>query len=79
MLAEHRTIRNLHGQFHRYLEQLAQGTQSESGVVEAFEPLEDVLRTHITKEDNVLFPLASRVMSDEDRNEVARLVTLAKV
>jgi hemerythrin-like domain-containing protein/quercetin dioxygenase-like cupin family protein len=77
MLAEHRTIRNLHGQFHQYLEQLGQGTQSESEVVEVFEPLEDVLRTHITKEDNVLFPLASRVMSEEDRNEVARLVKQA--
>lgn len=71
MLAEHKTIRSLHSAFHQRLEQLSQDHVAESEVVDAFTPLEDMLRTHITKEDNVLFPMASRVMSEEDKNEVA--------
>jgi hemerythrin-like domain-containing protein len=74
MLSEHQTIRNLHRAYHQRLAQLHQGLGAESDVVEAFGPLEDMLRTHITKEDNVLFPMASRVMSEEDKNEVARKV-----
>lgn len=74
MLSEHQTIRSLHGSFHQRVEQLSHNQVTASEVVDAFAPLEDMLRTHITKEDNVLFPMASRVMSKEDKDEVARRV-----
>jgi len=74
MLAEHKTIRSLHEAFHHQLNEMIQGLVEESEAVQAFNPLEEMLRTHITKEDNVLFPMASRVMSEDDKNEVARKV-----
>jgi len=74
MLAEHKTIRSMHESFHQRLIELADGLIDESEVVPAFEAVEEMLRTHITKEDNVLFPMASRVMTEEDKNEVARKV-----
>lgn len=73
MLSEHETIRGLHEAFHRsMLENKGNATQ----IIQDFLPLAEMLKTHITKEDNVLFPMASRIMSEEDKNEVEDRVKL---
>ena len=37
----------------------------------------DLLRAHIAKEDHVLFPMAERLLSAEEKNEVERRAALA--
>jgi hemerythrin-like domain-containing protein/quercetin dioxygenase-like cupin family protein len=78
MLSEHKIIRDNHETFRKRLQDLKNHKGSELDVVQAFKPLESVLRAHIMKEDNVLFPMASSVMSEEDKNEVARKVNEEK-
>jgi hemerythrin-like domain-containing protein/quercetin dioxygenase-like cupin family protein len=78
MLGEHAMIRKQHAAFHECLQELAAGKGSEVKAVKAFEPLESFLRAHIMKEDNVLFPMASKVLSAEDKREVARKVQAEK-
>lgn len=70
MLSEHQTIRELHDSFHHIMIERRNGNVEISQMMNAFSPLASILRTHITKEDNVLFPMASRVMTEEDKNEV---------
>lgn len=72
MLSEHRTIRRLHEAFNNTM---AVGKNEHiNEITKDFRPLSELLRAHITKEDNVLFPMASRVMSEEDKNEVEHRV-----
>ncbi|UOF91186.1 hemerythrin domain-containing protein [Fodinisporobacter ferrooxydans] len=78
MLAEHKIIRDNHQQLQKKLQQLQNGQGDETDVVQAYSALEGVLRPHIIKEDNVLFPMASGVMSEEDKDNVARLVNEEK-
>lgn len=74
MLGEHKIIRENHEQFREQLQQLKNGQADETDVTQAFTALEGILRPHIIKEDNVLFPMASGVMSEADKDEVARRV-----
>lgn len=78
MLAEHKMIRERHADFSQQLSAWKSGQADEGKVAKSFAELENLLRTHVNKEDNVLFPMASRAMSEEDKDEVARQVSLEK-
>jgi len=77
MLDEHTRLRELR----RRLVSLAPGAEEGSGVA-AFEKvaneLDDLLRNHIDKEDNILFPLGRSVLTEaECREAFARMQAVA--
>jgi quercetin dioxygenase-like cupin family protein/hemerythrin-like domain-containing protein len=75
MLAEHKIIRDNYESFQRVF---LSATSITDDVRQAFETVAGILRSHIMKEDNVLFPMASARMSEADQNEVARRVAAEK-
>ena len=46
------------------------GPTSRSAIVKAGRYILDLLRIHIVKEDNIVFPLAESVLTDEEKKEV---------
>jgi hemerythrin-like domain-containing protein len=69
MLYEHQQARQLTRQMG---EALAAHTSGDSGAIERFHEIADgyieLLRGHIFKEDNILFPMGDRVMSTSDQS-----------
>lgn len=75
MLGEHKIIREQHN---RVLQAFQANHEVSADVRQSFSVLAETLGAHIIKEDNVLFPMASSVMSQEDQDEVARRVEAEK-
>lgn len=72
MLAEHEEGRSHIRGMREALARLQQGDQKAlPDLVGHAEAYVEVLRAHIQKEDNVLFPLADRVLSPEEETELA--------
>jgi hemerythrin-like domain-containing protein len=61
-----------HATFRGLLQDLAAGLRSENPAQcrQRAHAIIDLLRDHIAKEDHVLFPMASRLLSAEERAEV---------
>jgi hemerythrin-like domain-containing protein len=64
-----------HATFRRLLGDLRDGVRAGDGAAQrrAGGEIVSLLRAHIAKEDNVLFPMAARVLSPEEQNEVEAL------
>ena len=75
MLGEHKIIREQHS---RVQQAFAAAGDVTAEVRQLFHVLAETLGAHIIKEDNVLFPMASSVMSQEDQDEVAHRVEMEK-
>ncbi len=72
MLAEHQEGRRLTGAMRGAAERLAGGDgRARAEVVQAALEYVDLLRAHIAKEDNVLFPMAEQVLEAPAQAEVA--------
>lgn len=73
LIEEHRKIRRLHGEAKEIFDQYL---KDESGHVESLlgEKMKDLthaLLNHLGKEDSHLFPMASRLMTDEEKKAIA--------
>jgi hemerythrin-like domain-containing protein len=72
MLQEHDEGRRLTGEMRSAAEAMRAGNLSAAAdVVRAAEAYAALLRQHILKEDNVLFPMADRVIPEQQQAEVA--------
>jgi hemerythrin-like domain-containing protein len=73
MCAEHQIGRDLVGQLERAIERhLGEPAQPANELPDALRAIADFYTQHIRKENNVLFPMADRILSDDD---AATLVT----
>ncbi|MFQ6617820.1 MAG: hemerythrin domain-containing protein, partial [Fidelibacterota bacterium] len=71
MLGEHDMGRGYVSGMTRALEDYRAGEKgSIKGVLENFRKYTSLLRDHIYKEDNILYPLADDVLTDEDQKEL---------
>jgi hemerythrin-like domain-containing protein len=73
MLREHQEGRRMLGVLAAAVEKsdAASGAASANSVREGLLAYADLLRQHIFKEDSVLYPLAERVLDEDDRQELA--------
>lgn len=65
MRHEHEQGREFVRSMHAALEQLAAGADARAGFVAAARGFERLLRAHITKENEVLFPMAGRMLAPD--------------
>jgi len=71
LLQEHATGRELVGRIGALLDRYESGGAAAGEVLDACRSYADLLRQHIMKEDDVLFPAGDAVMKAEDQTEVA--------
>jgi len=73
-------MRHEHQQHNSFLLQLEKAVEAGDlgGILEVWESFNPLLTMHIAKEDSVLFPMAERMLSESEKNEVAQKMECIK-
>ncbi len=73
MLTEHTQARELIKKFQFYLDEFYGGKKQECNSIKtSASSYTDLLRQHIFKEDNILFPMTDKILSKEDTEIIIR-------